>query len=121
MEFTGLTAAFYDNVPIASIDMGDWARHRYRYIDVKYAGRTARVAAWDACADADCPDGTSCCTDNKQRFSKPGYLIDVEARTAKRLFNVDNAAQTLLDRVEYRVCERFDPDAIARRYGARRN
>jgi hypothetical protein len=76
---------------------------------------------WDACLNADCPDGTSCCSDNKKLFASPGYLLDVETRTAKRLWNVDKAEDVLQDKIQYRVCGSFDPDAIASQYGAKRN
>ena len=120
MEFTGLTDAFYDNVPIAAIDSSDWDRDKYHWIDINYGGTVRRVGAWDACRNQDCPDGTNCCTDNKQRYAQPGYLLDVETRTAKRLFGVDNAEDTLNDEIQYRVCGAFDPDAIANSYGVYR-
>jgi hypothetical protein len=121
MEFTGLTAAFYNNVPIASIDMSDWPHDQYKYVDIKYKGVIGRVEVWDACLNSDCPDGTSCCSDNKKLFSSPGYLLDVETRTAKRLWGVDKAEDVLQDKIEYRICGSFDPDKIADQYGATRS
>jgi hypothetical protein len=119
-DFTGLTAEFYANVPIASIDSSDWKHDSYHFVDIKYKGQIGRVQTWDLCLNADCPDGTNCCTDNKQKYAKPGYLLDVETRTAKRLFGIKHAEDTLLDKIEYRVCGAFDPDPIAARYGAHR-
>jgi hypothetical protein len=121
MEFTGLTDAFYDNVNIASVDMSDWASDKYHWVDIKYNGTIGRVGVWDACLNKDCPDGTSCCTDNKQLYAKPGYLLDVETRTAKRLWGIAKAEDTLQDKIEYRICDSFDPDAVANKYGATRN
>jgi hypothetical protein len=120
MEFTGLTAPFYDHVNMAAIDYSDWSGDRYHWIDIRYNGTVGRVGSWDACRNEDCPDGTMCCTDNKQRFATPGYLLDVETRTAQRLFGVTDAENTLNDRIEYRICGAFDPDAIANPYGAYR-
>jgi len=120
MEFTELTDSFYDNVAIAAIDMSDWSSDQYFWIDVKYAGTIGRVGAWDACSDADCPDQTNCCTNNKTEFASPGYLVDVETRTAKRLFDIDNAEDTLNVQIDYRLCGSFDPDTIASQYGATR-
>jgi hypothetical protein len=119
-EFTDLTEAFYNEVPIASVDSSDWPGDRYHFVDIRFGGRVGRVGVWDECRNEDCPDGTDCCTDNKTRYASPGYLLDLETRTAKRLFGVDNAEDTLNDRIEYRICEEFDPDAIARKYGAHR-
>ena len=120
MEFTGLTDPFYDSVPIAAVDMSDWASDRYHWVDIDYQGTIGRVAVWDACLDKDCPDGTSCCSDNKKKYASPGYLLDVETRTAKRLWGIARAEDTVDDAIEYRICEEFDPDPIAARYGATR-
>ena len=117
MEFTGLTDDFYDHVDMAAIDFGDWDQHKYRWVDVRWNGAEARVGVWDACRNEDCPDGTDCCTNNKERFAQPGYLVDMETRTAARLFGVSDAESTLNDQIEYRVCGAFDPDAIANQYG----
>jgi hypothetical protein len=121
MEFGGLTASFYNHVNMAAVDMSDWGDDSYHYVDVKFNGVVGRVSVWDACRNEDCPDGTDCCTANKRRFATPGYLVDVEARTAQRLWGVADAENTLQDRIEYRVCGSFDPDAIAEQYGAHRN
>jgi hypothetical protein len=120
MEFTGLTAAFYANVAIASIDLSDWGSDKYHWVDINFNGVVRRVGTWDACRNADCPGGGACCTENKERFATPGYLLDLETRTAKRLFGVQDAENTLQDRIEYRVCGEFDPDAIANPYGVYR-
>ncbi len=117
MEFTGLTAAFYANVEIAAVDFSDWDGDRYHWVDINYEGSIRRVGVWDACRNEDCPDGTDCCTDNKERFATPGYLLDLETRTAARLFGVSDAENTLNDRIEYRICGAFDPDEIANAYG----
>jgi hypothetical protein len=119
-EFTDITDAFYANVPIASVDSSDWRRDRYHFVDIRFLDKIGRVGVWDMCRNEDCPDGTDCCTDNKERFASPGYLLDLETRTAERLFDVQNAEDTLNDRIEYRICGTFDPDDIADRYGARR-
>ena len=71
---------------MAAIDFSDWNHDRYHYIDVRWNGTVGRVGVWDACRNEDCPDHTQCCTDNKQRFAQPGYLVDIETRTAQRLF-----------------------------------
>ena len=120
MEFTGLTGPFYDSVPIAAVDMSDWAGDRYHWVDINYNGTIGRVAVWDACLNQDCPDGTSCCSDNKKKYATPGYLLDVETRTAKRLWGIARAEDTVDDAIEYRICQEFDPDPIAARYGATR-
>jgi len=120
MEFTGLTAVFYDNVDMAAVDFSDWGGDKYRWIDVNFNGTVGRVGAWDACRNEDCPDGRQCCTENKELFAQPGYLVDVEVRTARRLWGVQNGEDTLQDRIEYRLCGSFDPDEIADRYGVRR-
>ena len=120
MEFTGLTDAFYANVAIAAVDFSDWDQDSYHWIEVNYNGTIARVGAWDACRNEDCPDGTDCCTDNKTRYATPGYLVDVETRTAERLFGVFDAENTLNDEIQYRICDEFDPDAIANPFGVYR-
>jgi hypothetical protein len=120
MEFTGLTDEFYDNVAMAAIDFSDWDADQYRWVDISFGGTIGRVGAWDACRNEDCPDGTDCCTENKERFATPGYLLDVETRTAERLFGVSDAEDTLNDRIDYRICGRFDPDEIANSYGVYR-
>ena len=121
MEFTGLNEEFYANVDMAAIDFSDWGGDKYRWVDVDFQGTIGRVGVWDACRNEDCPDGRQCCTENKERFAQPGYLVDVETRTAQRLWGVFDAENTLNDRIEYRVCGSFDPDEIADRYGVRRS
>ncbi|HTJ42250.1 MAG TPA: hypothetical protein VL463_09170 [Kofleriaceae bacterium] len=120
MEFRGLTDPFYDHVDMAAVDMSDWDGDKYHWIDVDREGVIGRVGVWDACANDDCPDGQQCCTDNKQLFAQPGYLVDVETRTAERLWGVSDGEDTLRDKIMYRVCGTFDPDAIAEMYGAHR-
>jgi hypothetical protein len=120
MEFTGLNAEFYANVDIAAVDFSDWDGDQYHWVDVRYNGTVGRVGVWDACRNEDCPDGTDCCTENKQRYATPGYLVDIETRTAQRLFGVFDAENTLNDEIEYRVCGSFDPDAIANPLGVYR-
>lgn len=121
MEYTGLTDAFYDNVPIASIDMSDWPTDKYHWVDINYNGKIGRVGVWDACLNSDCPDGTSCCSDNKKQYANPGYLLDIETRTAKRLWGIAKGEDTLDDKITYRICDAFDPDAVAAQYGATKN
>jgi hypothetical protein len=118
MEYTNLNDAFYDHVPMAAVDMSDWSGDKYHWAEIKFKGKIGRVGIWDACNNADCPDGTNCCTDNKKKFASPGYLLDVETRTATRLWGVSNAEDTLQDKIEYRICGAFDPDTIADQYGA---
>jgi len=120
VDFTGLTDNFYNNVPIAAVDSSDWERDKYHWVEITFNGRTQRVGVWDECRNEDCPDGTDCCTKNKTMFASPGYLLDLETRTASRLFGVSDAEDTLLAPIQYRVCEAFDPDPIAARYGAHR-
>jgi hypothetical protein len=119
-EFTGLTDEFYDNVPIASIDSSDFPRDKYHFVDINFNGAIGRVETWDECRNEDCPDGTDCCTQNKQEFAQPGYLLDVETRTAARLFGIDGAENSLNTQIEYRICGSFDPDSIAQQFGAHR-
>jgi len=119
-EFSGLTDDFYNNVAIASIDSSDWPNDKYHWVDIRYNGQTGRVGTWDMCRNEDCPDGTSCCTDNKQRYASPGYLLDIETRTAQRLFGIADAENTLSAQIEYRVCGAFEPDEIAEQYGVHR-
>jgi hypothetical protein len=119
-EFTGLTDEFYDNVPIASIDSSDFPSDKYHFVDIKFKGTIGRVETWDECRNEDCPDGTDCCTQNKQEFAQPGYLLDLETRTAQRLFGIKNAEDSLNTKIEYRICGSFDPDPIANQFGAHR-
>ena len=120
MEFQGLNDAFYNGVDMAAVDFSDWDGDKYHYVDVNFNGVIGRVQVWDACRNEDCPDHTDCCTDNKTRFAQPGYLVDVETRTAARLWGVEAAEDTLNDEIQYRVCGAFDPDAIANSYGVYR-
>jgi hypothetical protein len=120
MEFSGLGPDFYDHVDMAAVDMSDWGSDKYHWIDVNWNGQVRRVGVWDACRNEDCPDGNQCCTENKTRFATPGYLVDVESTTAQRLWGVADAENTLQDRIELRLCGRFDPDAIAEAHGAYR-
>jgi hypothetical protein len=121
MEFGGLNDDFYNHVDMAAVDLSDWGAGKYHWIDVQFNGHIGRVGVWDACLNDDCPDGTDCCTENRDRFAQPGYLVDVETRTAQRLWGVQNAEDTLQDEIQLRVCGSFDPDAIADMYGAHRN
>jgi hypothetical protein len=121
MEFGGLNDDFYNHVDMAAVDLSDWGSGQYHYLDVNYNGQVRRVQVWDACLNADCPDGTDCCTENKNLFANPGYLVDVENRTAARLWGVQNAEDVLQEEIPVRVCGSFDPDAIADMYGAHRN
>jgi hypothetical protein len=119
-EFSDLTDEFYDNVPIASIDSSDFPHDKYRFVDIKFNGTIGRVETWDECRNEDCPDGTDCCTQNKHEFAQPGYLLDLETRTAARLFGLNDAEDSLNTKIEYRICSSFDPDPIAQQFGAHR-
>jgi len=121
MEFGGLNDDFYAHVDMAAVDLSDWGSGQYHFLDVNYNGQVRRVQVWDACLNADCPDGTDCCTENKNLFANPGYLVDVENRTAARLWGVQNAEDVLQDEIQVRICGTFDPDEIADMYGAHRN
>lgn len=115
-EYTGTTEEFLDNVPVASILESDWDNDKYRNIEINYNGNIQTVQSWDQCANADCPDGGDCCTDNAQMFADPGYLLDVEQRTLSRLFGIDDYTDFLVE-IQYRICDPFDPDPVAEEYG----
>lgn len=117
-DYEKISREFLAHVPVVSIHKSDWEDDRYRNIQVRYKGTTATLQSWDLCLDADC-DG--CCSENKRRYAKPGYLLDIESMTARRLFDVENAENNLLAKIEYRICNRFDPAPIARRYDAEKN
>jgi len=115
-EWSGTNEQNLKKIPVASINMPDWNRYKYHNIEVKYNGQTRTVQSWDQCADEDCPDRTPCCTNNAKKFANPGFLIDIDKRTLKRLFGIRNYENTLA-RVEYRICDRFNPRPIAQANG----
>jgi hypothetical protein len=118
--FTGLTEAFYHDVAIAAVDSSDWNRDQYHWVDILYNGQIGRVGVWDMGAGEDCPEGRESCAESTTKLSSPGYLLDLETRTAQRIFGVTSAENTLLEQIQYRVCGAFDPDAVAAQFGAHR-
>ncbi|PRP87197.1 hypothetical protein PROFUN_01459 [Planoprotostelium fungivorum] len=107
MEYEHTTPAFWANVNAVSIYDRDWKKWKYHNIIINYQGKNVTVQSWDACANADCPDHTNCCTNNAQKFAKPGFLVDVEKRVLKSAFGINNYND---------LCDKFDHQAVANKY-----
>jgi hypothetical protein len=115
-DYDHVTRDFLDHVNVVAIHEDDWGRGRYRNYELRVGSKTVRVQAWDLCSDRDDP----ACSRNKTKYAHPGYLFDMEARTARRLLGIGNAEDHLMQKVSFRVCDGFDPAPLARKYGLRR-
>ncbi len=115
VDYTGTTKAFLEAVPVASILKSDWSNLKYHNITIRRKGVSRTVQSWDLCANEDCPHGEKdCCTNNAKKFGG-NFLLDVERRTLKKLFNITNYDETL-EKIEYQICEAFDPKPIAKKW-----
>jgi hypothetical protein len=114
-DYCGTTERFLSNVPVVSILQSDWHAHKYHNIEIEYKGHTGTVQSWDLCANADCgSDDKDCCTRNAALYGG-NFLLDVEKRTLQKIWGL-NYEHTLF-KVNYRICDAFDPAPIAKRYG----
>ncbi|KAL0491334.1 isoprenyl transferase [Acrasis kona] len=112
-EWSGTTTGFLNEVPVVSILQRDFKNLKYRSINIRYNGRIGTVQVWDMCVNADCPDHTNCCTDNARKFGGD-FLLDVERRALKNVFGKPD--WEVLDRVEFQICDRFDPKVAAKKW-----
>lgn len=112
-------ANFLNNVPVVSIHNRDWAANKYRYINIKYGGKTAMVQVWDHCSNDWCPigAGSTCCDTNAAAFNGGDpFLLDVESRTLARLFGISDYSTTYYA-AQYQICQGFDANQVASTYG----
>lgn len=118
-EYDRVTRDFLDEVNVVSIPEQEWSDYAYRNIEFRWKNKTYRVQAWDKCSkhDSDCRRNRNASAGN----GWDGFVLDVEARTAQRLFGIRNAEEKLLEEVSFRACGSFDDQAIARRFGMKNN
>ena len=110
---------FVDNVNVVAIDGHDWPAYKYKILEITYKGKSGQFQVWDYCADGDCPKSDqNCCTNNKNHNGN-GFLTDIDAAAAKRIFGVSNAEENLFDNATFRVVGQVDPNDIARKFGAK--
>jgi hypothetical protein len=62
-------------------------------------------------------DDPQCCTRNRNKFGH--FLLDVETHTMERLWGT--SSMDILEKVEYKIGSAFDPEPIAKKYGARKD
>ena len=111
-EWVGTTQKFLTDIPVASIHLKDWKISKYHTIQIKRNNVIKNVQSWDLCDDKDCG---GCCTKNAKKFGG-NFLLDVERRTLKKVFGITKWDQTL-EKIEFQICESFDPAPIAKKYG----
>ncbi len=113
-DYRQVTPKFRKNVPIAAVHEKFWQSYQYHYLQIQWKGKIINMQIWDLCSDKDC---NNCCTRNASHFSQPGFLIDVELLTAKRLLSNKLTEKNARVKVQYRICQPFDPKPIAKLYG----
>lgn len=72
------------NHNIAAVHSEDWARYGNKWVLVGWDDKLICAKVIDVCADVDTPNKKQC-TLNKNKYGKPGFLIDLELNTAKRI------------------------------------
>lgn len=80
-------------------------------VEISYQGRSGLFQVWDYCADSDC-DG--CCTQNMQGTN---FLLDIDSSAAKRVFNINNAENTLYGKATFRRVATVNPATVCSQYG----
>ena len=71
---------------IAAVHQEDWPKYGNTWVMVGWNNRVVVAKVIDVCADSDTDNkGGQQCTLNKQKYGKPGFLIDLEVNTAKRI------------------------------------
>jgi hypothetical protein len=118
-EHCGTTDAFLNANPMVSILERDFSTYKYHWIEINYNGKVGRVQVWDECANADCPDHTTCCTTNAKMFGGD-FLLDVDRHALKNLFAINNY-DDVLNKVTFRICEKFDETTIANKWFGKGN
>lgn len=101
-EYCGTNDAFLDTIPVVSILDRDFSAYKYHNIEIDWNGEVGTVQVWDQCVNADCSEGTDCCTDNAKQFGGD-FLLDVDRHALKNVFGITNYA-TVLQKVSYRIC-----------------
>lgn len=110
-EWEGVTKEFLNDIPVVSIHLKDWELNKYHNINIKSNDVIYSVQSWDNCDDNDCDD---CCTENAKKFGG-NFLLDVERRTLKKVFGIEEWDNTL-EKIQFQICETFDPLPIAEKY-----
>lgn len=72
------------NHNIAAVHSEDWGEYGNKWILVSWKNKFIYAKVVDVCADADTPNKKQC-TLNKTKFGKPGFLVDLEYHTARRI------------------------------------
>ena len=127
---------FFKNVNVVSVqgaatkckkyagEVNDWKSLKHHDIEVRLKGsdKTFRTSVWDFCSDCDCGSGdkVGCCTRNRQTYTKPGFLLDLEINSAKRLLPESVIKKGVVE-VDYRVCPKaFDPAPFVSKYSGKK-
>jgi hypothetical protein len=113
-EYCGTNDNFLNNVPVVSILQRDFDAYKYHNIEINYNGQIGTVQVWDECANADCPDGTQCCTNNAKAFGGD-FLLDVDRHPLKNLFGI-TSYDSVLTKVQFRICQYVDPKPMASKW-----
>ena len=72
------------NRNIAAVHSEDWAKYGNKWILVAWKNKLIYAKVIDICADADTFNKKQC-TLNKTKYGKPGFLVDLEINTARRI------------------------------------
>lgn len=108
---------FFKARNVVAIDWGNWKSDKYRNIEISLEGKVGTFSVWDFCNDKDCAkDNPKCCSTNKETYSKPGYLLDVETHGAHKVWGLKDAQNWLVAPVWYRVCGKFDRKKDVKKY-----
>ncbi|KAL4420796.1 hypothetical protein ABPG75_010452 [Micractinium tetrahymenae] len=100
---------FFKARNVVAIDGGEWESDKYHYVEVFMDGTLGRLEVWDVCRDKDCAsDNEKCCTTNKETYSDPGYLLDIETHATSSIWGLERAQDWLVAPAWYRVCGSFD-------------
>ena len=117
LDNTQVNADFLKNVPVVAVNQPDWGINQYHNIQViRNDGQQAMLQIWDLCSNTDCSllAGVDCCTKNAKAYGGD-FLVDVEARTLIRLFQLNNYAE-VNEQICYKVLDSFQPNVILATY-----
>jgi hypothetical protein len=89
-----------------------WNKYKYHTVWIQYKGKCAEFQIWDQCGGGDCYKN-AVRNDSKM-------LFDLDNQAVERIWGIKNSQDFLNDMAYYKIGERFDEKAIAKKYNLKK-
>ena len=107
---------FVDEVNICAIindgNLKFWTKYKYHTVTIYYKGKSAEFQIWDQCGGGDCYKNAS-----KHKVS---MLLDLDNQAVERVWGIKNSQDFLNEIASYKIGEKFDEKAVAKKYKLKR-